>query len=427
MVAVIFISLAILLVIGIPISFALALTTLICLLVKNDPAFFPMIAQQLFEGMDLYLLLAIPFFILAGEIMRSSGITRNLVRFSNALVGHFRGGLAYVNIVASIFFSGITGSAVADTSAIGTVMIPSMVEDGYDLDFSAAVTAASSVIGPIIPPSILMIIYAAVMDVSVAAMFAAGFIPGLLVGLSLCVLSYYYARKRNFPKRERRATGREFLSAFKGAILALIMPMIILVGIMGGIFTPTEAAAVAALYGFAIALVTKGLKLSMMPKVMLNTVLTSATILFVIAAAKTIGWLFVIEQIPQTVAMVFTKITQNRYLFLLIVNILLFAIGMIMDPAVSILILGPVLAPAAINLGVHPLHFAIIMCVNLIIGLATPPLGFVLYIACGITNLSVERLSKAIFPFILAEAAVVFLVTYIPFLPLWIPKLLGYV
>lgn len=427
MVAVIFISLAILLVIGIPISFALALTTLIYLLVKNDPAFFPMIAQQLFEGMDLYLLLAIPFFILAGEIMRSSGITRNLVGFSNALVGHFRGGLAYVNIVASIFFSGITGSAVADTSAIGTVMIPSMVEDGYDLDFSTAITAASSVIGPIIPPSILMIIYAAVMDVSVAAMFAAGFIPGLLVGLSLCVLSYYYARKRNFPKRERRATGREFLSAFKGAILALIMPMIILVGIMGGIFTPTEAAAVAALYGFAIALITKGLKLSMMPKVMLNTVLTSATILFVIAAAKTIGWLFVIEQIPQTVALVFTKITQNRYLFLLIVNILLFAVGMIMDPAVSILILGPVLAPAAINLGVHPLHFAIIMCVNLIIGLATPPLGFVLYIACGITNLSVERLSKAIFPFILAEAAVVFLVTYIPFLPLWIPKLLGYV
>jgi tripartite ATP-independent transporter DctM subunit len=427
MVAVIFISLAILLVIGIPISFALALTTLIYLIVKNDPAFYPMIAQQLFEGMDLYLLLAIPFFILAGEIMRSSGITRNLVGFSNALVGHFRGGLAYVNIVASIFFSGITGSAVADTSAIGTVMIPSMVEDGYDLDFSTAVTAASSVIGPIIPPSILMIIYAAVMDVSVAAMFAAGFIPGLLVGLSLCVLSYYYAIKRNFPKRERRATGREFLSAFKRAILALIMPMIILVGIMGGIFTPTEAAAVAALYGFVIALLTKGLKLSMMPKVMLNTVLTSATILFVIAAAKTIGWLFVIEQIPQTVAMVFTTITQNRYLFLLIVNILLFIVGMIMDPAVSILILGPVLAPAAINLGIHPLHFAIIMCVNLIIGLATPPLGFVLYIACGITNLSVERLSKAIFPFILAEAAVVFLVTYFPFLPLWIPKLLGYV
>jgi len=427
MVAVIFISLAILLVIGIPISFALALTTLIYLIVKNDPAFFPMIAQQLFEGMDLYLLLAIPFFILAGEIMRSSGITRNLVGFSNALVGHFRGGLAYVNIVASIFFSGITGSAVADTSAIGTVMIPSMVEDGYDLDFSAAVTAASSVIGPIIPPSILMIIYAAVMDVSVAAMFAAGLIPGLLVGLSLCVLSYYYATKRNFPKRDRRATGREFLSAFKGAVLALIMPMIILVGIMGGIFTPTEAAAVAALYGFAIALLSKGLKLSMMPGVMQNTVLTSATILFVIAAAKTMGWLFVIEQIPQMVAMAFTEITQNRYIFLLIVNILLFAIGMIMDPAVSILILGPVLAPAAINLGVHPLHFAIIMCVNLIIGLATPPLGFVLYIACGITNLSVERLSKAIFPFILAEAAVVFLVTYIPILPLWIPKLLGYI
>jgi len=213
MIAYIVISLAILLAIGIPICFVLGLTALFYYIIKGDPTLFPMIPQQLFGGMDMYLLLAIPFFILAGEVMRSSGITRNLVRFSNALVGHFRGGLAYVNIVASIFFSGITGSAVADTSAIGTVMIPSMVEDGYDLDFSAAVTAASSVIGPIIPPSILMIIYSAIMDVSVAGMFAAGFIPGLLVGLSLCVLSYYYARKRNYPTRERRATVREFLSA----------------------------------------------------------------------------------------------------------------------------------------------------------------------------------------------------------------------
>lgn len=427
MTALIFISLAVLLVIGIPISFALGLTTLFCIILKNDPTFFPMIAQQLFEGMDMYLLLAIPFFILAGEIMRTSGITRNLVRFSNALVGHFRGGLAYVNIVASIFFSGVTGSAVADTSAIGTVMIPSMVEDGYDLDFSAAITAASSVIGPIIPPSILMIIYSAVMDVSVAAMFAAGFIPGLMVGLSLCVLSYYYSMKRNYPKREKHATLKEFLSSFKGAIAALIMPMIILGGILSGIFTPTEAAAVAVSYGFAIGFLSRGLKMDMIPKIMLSTVLTSATILFIIASAKTLGWLFVIEQIPQRVAMIFISITQNRYLFLFIINLLLFVVGMVMDPAVSILILGPVLAPAAINMGVHPLHFAIIMCINLIIGLATPPLGFILYITCGIANLSVERLSKAIFPFILAEAAVVFLVTYIPFLPMWIPKLLGYI
>jgi tripartite ATP-independent transporter DctM subunit len=332
-----------------------------------------------------------------------------------------------VNIVASIFFSGVTGSAVADTSAIGTVMIPSMVEDGYDLDFSAAITAASSVIGPIIPPSILMIIYSAVMDVSVAAMFAAGFIPGLLVGLSLCVLSYYYSMKRNYPKREKHATLREFLSSFKGAFVALIMPMIILGGILGGIFTPTEAAAVAVFYGFVIGFLSRGLKVDMIPQIMLSTVLTSATILFIIASAKTLGWLFVIEQIPQKVAMVFISITQNRYLFLFIINLLLFVVGMVMDPAVSILILGPVLAPAAINMGVHPLHFAIIMCINLIIGLATPPLGFILYITCGIANLSVERLSKAIFPFILAEAAVVFLVTYIPFLPLWIPKLLGYI
>jgi tripartite ATP-independent transporter DctM subunit len=427
MIAFILISLAIFLIIGIPICFVLGLTTLFYYLIKGDPTLFPMIPQQIFGGMDMYLLLAIPFFILAGEVMRSSGITRNLVGFSNALVGHLRGGLAYVNIVASIFFSGITGSAVADTSAIGTVMIPSMVEDGYDLDFSTAVTAASSVIGPIIPPSILMIIYSAVMDVSVAAMFAAGFIPGLLVGFSLSILSYYYSRKRDYPKRERRATVREFLSAFKGAILALIMPLIILGGIMGGIFTPTEAAAVAVFYGFVVGFISRGLKLAMIPKIMLNTVIISSTILFVIASAKMMGWLFVNEQIPQKVAMVFMSITQNRYIFLLIVNILLFIIGMIMDPGVAIIILGPVLAPAAINMGVHPLHFAIIMCVNLIIGLATPPLGFILYIACGITNLSVERLSRAIFPFILAEAAVVLLITYIPFLPMLIPKLLGYV
>ena len=427
MVALIFVSLGVLLTIGVPIAFALCLTTLFYMIVKNDPAFFPMIAQQLYEGMDLYLLLAIPFFIFAGEIMRSSGITKSLVRFSNSLVGHFRGGLAYVNIVASIFFSGVTGSAVADTSAIGTVMIPSMEEDGYDLDFSAAITAASSVIGPIIPPSILMIIYSAVMDTSVAAMFAAGFIPGILVGLSLCVLSYYYSKKRNYPKRAKMVSLSAFLSSFVGALVPLIMPVIILGGILSGIFTPTEAAAVAVFYGLVIGFLSKGLKLSMMPKIMLTTVLVSSTILFVIASAKTIGWLFVIEQIPQTFANLFVTITQNRYVFLFIVNILLFIVGMIMDPAVSILILGPILAPAAINMGVHPLHFALIMCVNLTIGLATPPLGFILYVTCGITDLSVERLTRAIFPFILAEACVVFLVTYIPFIPLWIPKLLGYI
>ena len=427
MVALIFVSLGVLLVLGVPIAFALCLTTLFYLIVKNDAAFFPMIAQQLYEGMDLYLLLAIPFFIFAGEIMRSAGMTKNLVRFSNALVGHFRGGLAYVNIVASIFFSGVTGSAVADTSAIGSVMIPSMEEEGYDLDFSAAVTAASSVIGPIIPPSILMIIYSAVMDTSVAAMFAAGFIPGILVGLSLCALSYYYSKKRNYPKRDKRVSFSEFLTSIAGALVPLMMPVIILGGILSGIFTPTEAAAVAVFYGLVVGFLSKGLKLSMIPKIMLNTVLVSATILFVIASAKTIGWLFVIEQIPQAFANIFVAITQNRYIFLFIVNILLFIVGMIMDPAVSILILGPILAPAAINMGVHPLHFALIMCINLTIGLATPPLGFILYVTCGIADLSVERLSKAIFPFILVEASVVFLVTYVPFIPLWIPKLLGYI
>ena len=427
MVVIIIISLSVLLIIGVPIAFALCLTTLFCIIAKNDPAYFPMIAQQLYEGMDLYLLLAIPFFIFAGEIMKSSGITKKLVGFSNALVGHFRGGLAYVNIVASMFFSGVTGSAVADTSAIGSIMIPSMEEDGYDLEFSAAITAASSVIGPIIPPSILMIIYSATMDTSVAAMFTAGFIPGILVGLSLCVLSYYYSKKRNYPKREKRVSFREFLSSLRGALVALMMPIIILGGILTGVFTPTEAAAVAVFYGLVIGCFSKGLKLNMLPKNMLNTVLISATILFIIASAKTLGWLFVIEQIPQSFANMFLTITQNRYIFLFIVNILLFIAGMIMDPAVSILILGPILAPAAVNMGVHPLHFALIMCINLTVGLATPPLGFILYVTCGITDLSVERLSKAIFPFILIEAGVVFLVTYLPIISLWIPKLLGYI
>jgi tripartite ATP-independent transporter DctM subunit len=258
-------------------------------------------------------------------------------------------------------------------------------------------------------------------------MFTAGFIPGILVGLSLCVLSYYYSKKRNYPKREKRVSFREFLSSLRGALVALMMPIIILGGILSGIFTPTEAAAVAVFYGLVIGCLSKGLKLNMLPKNMLNTVLISATILFIIASAKTLGWLFVIEQIPQSFANMFLTITQNRYIFLFIVNILLFIAGMIMDPAVSILILGPILAPAAVNMGVHPLHFALIMCINLTVGLATPPLGFILYVTCGITDLSVERLSRAIFPFILIEAGVVFLVTYLPIISLWIPKLLGYI
>lgn len=411
---------------GVPIAFCLGIASLAAFLYMGNPLFLKMIPQMIFQGMSMFSLMAIPFFIFAGEVMNKSQITQTIIGFANVLVGHIRGALAHINIVSSIFFAGITGAAVADTAALGTILIPGMVKEGYDEDFSAAVTISSSVIGPIIPPSIVMVIYGVTMKISIAALFASGFVPGFLIGISLMLVAYIISRRRGYGSKGR-ASFSEILAKLKNAIIGLMLPIIILGGILSGIFTPTEAAAVAVAYGCIVGLfIFKTLKLSDFPAMLKRTAITSSVVLLIIGNAKIMGWILAYERMPELMAHMFLSITQNPYLLLLLINLMLLLVGMFMEISAAIVLLAPILAPLAVSLGIHPLHFAIVMLINLNIGLITPPLGQCIFTVCSITNLTMEQVVKATVPFILTEIAVLLLITYVPVLTAFVPKMLGF-
>ena len=412
---------------GVPIVFCLAFAPLVQFTLMENPALYKMIVQRMLTGINQFPLMAIPFFILAGEVMNQTGITLSLIRLSNSLVGHLRGGLAQVNIVVSILFAGLSGSAVADTSAIGSILIPAMEKEGYSRQFSTAVTAASSVIGPIIPPSIMMVLYAFVMNVSVAGLFAAGIIPGLIVGLSLMAVTYLISVKRKYPKNEKRASFKEMAIALKGAFFPLLTPVIIMGGIIGGLFTPTEAAAVASAYAILVSiLVLRTLTFRTLIRILTSTAILSSVILFIVATAYICSWLITTSDLSSLLTEFLFSLTTNVYLLLFLVNILLLITGMFMDASPAILILGPLIAPTMVEMGLHPIHFAIIMCVNLTVGLVTPPVGMVLFVAAGLTKLSVEAIARAMLPYLLIELSIIFLITYVPALSLTLPKLLGF-
>lgn len=414
------------LVIGVPIAFCLGIASLSALLLLDNPVFLKIVPQMIFQGVSMFSLMAIPFFILAGEIMNKARITQTLIGFANVLVGHIKGGLAHVNIVSSIFFAGITGAAVADTAALGTILIPGMKKEGYDEDFSAAVTISSSIIGPIIPPSIVMVIYGVTMKVSVAALFASGFIPGILIGVTLMVVAYFISRNRGYGG-QKRATFREILSKLREGLIALLIPIIILGGILSGIFTPTEAAAVAVAYGIIAGMfIFKTLKLSDFPTMLKRTAITSSVVLLIIGCAKIMGWVLAYHRMPELIANTFLSITDNPYLILFLINLLLLAVGMFLEISAAIVLLAPILAPIAISMGIHPLHFAIVMLVNLNIGLITPPLGQCIFTVCSITNLKMEQVVKATMPFLVAEIGILFLITYFPSITAFVPKMMGY-
>ena len=413
--------------IGVPIVFALGFAPMVGFLVTDKMVFLNMIVQRTFAGINQFPLLAIPFFILAGELMNRGGITLRLVEFANAVVGHLRGGLAHVNVVTSMLFAGLSGSAVADTSAIGSIMIPAMEKAGYSRKFAAAITAASSVIGPIIPPSIIMVIYAFMMNVSVAGLFAAGLIPGLLVGFALMGAVAVISKKRNYPRAEKRATLAEFGVAAKGAFLPLLTPVIILGGILGGVFTPTEAASIAAGYALFLSLfVLKTIKFKDLNKIFLRAGVASAAILLVVGTATAFAWIATLSRVPNLLTELMFSISENPYLLLLMINILLLVVGMFLDAGPAILILGPILAPTMVQLGIEPLHFAIIMCVNLTIGLATPPMGLILFVASSVSRLGVEVIAREMLPLLAIEIAIIFLITYVPAISLTLPRLLGF-
>ncbi|WP_232619074.1 TRAP transporter large permease [Acetomicrobium sp. S15 = DSM 107314] len=415
------------LVIGIPIAFVLGLVPLLYLIFFRGIPLVA-IASRLYGGIDNYTLLALPFFILAGNLMNHTGITKDLVNLARLLVGRVRGALAQVNIVVSIIFAGLTGAAVADTAAIGSILVPAMVEEGYSPEYSAAVTATSSIIGPIIPPSIIMVIYSSVTGESVGALFMGGFIPGLLVAASLMVLAYYYAVKNNHPKRTERIERKEAMQIIKRSLVALLVPIIIIGGILSGMFTPTEAAAIACFYAFLVGIFYyRALTAKNMIDSLIGAGIVSATILFIISTSQVFSMVLTLERIPEHIAQVMTTVVPNKYIFLLIVNILLFFMGMIMETGASVILLAPILLPVAISFGIHPLHFALVMLVNLNVGLATPPVGVCLFTVSPIAKVSLEKIIPKAMPFVMAEMVAVFLITYIPDLILLLPRLTGFI
>ncbi|UCB50209.1 MAG: TRAP transporter large permease [Deltaproteobacteria bacterium] len=413
------------LIIGVPVAFVLGLTPLVALITQGETPLV-LVAQRIFTGMDSPVLMAVPFFILAGNIMSAGGMTQRLVKFCNVLVGPLRGGLAYINVAISMLFAGITGAAVADTSAVGSILIPAMKKEGYDSDFSAAVTATSSTIGPVIPPSIPFIIYGVLGEVSIASLFLAGFVPGILLGLFQMVVIWFYARKRQYPKRGRPPF-REAIRVSLDAFLVLLMPIIILGGILSGIFTPTESACIALFYALFIGLfVYRDIHLRDLPQILTRTGATSSLVMLVIGTASIFSWLLASEEIPLSFTDAILALTHNKVLILLLVNILLLIIGTFMETTASLIILTPVLLPLMSKIGVDPLHFGVILVLNLVIGLTTPPVGVCLFVACSIGKTNLERLSRAIFPFLVASIAVLIICTYWEGLIMAIPKLFGY-
>lgn len=407
-----------LLLLGFPIIMVICITGVSYIILTGVPL--TVVAQRIFVGMDSFTLLAIPLYILMGNIMTQGGLTKKLINWCNVLVGHIRGGLGHVNVLVSILFAGISGSSSADTSAIGNILIPAMVDDGYDADFSVAVTSASSCISPIIPPSIIFVVYGVTAEVSIAGMFACGVIPGILMGLLQMLMVAYLSKKRNYPKRDRRASGSEILGVTIDSLLALFGPMVVLLGIVFGIFTPTEAGGAAVAYSLILGLfVYKEIKWKDLPKILWETALTSAGAYFLVGSSMVFAWILAAERIPQMVAQTLSAVTTNPILLLLLFNLLFLFVGTFMEAISAIIILTPILLPVAAAVGIHPIHLGIVMCVNLAIGFITPPVGACMFIACTIGKISVERFTKAIWPFLITNIVTVLIISVFPKLVLW--------
>ncbi len=414
----------VLLLLRVPISFVLGITTIVYIILSNNMGLLASAPQRLYSALESYGLLAIPLFMMAGELMNSGGITKRLIDFSKTLVGHFRGGLAYVNVLSNMMLASIIGSATAQIAMMSRVMVPSMEKEGYSREFSASTTATAGLLGPIIPPSMMFIIYGVTSGTSIGAMFLAGILPGILFAAAIVILIALIGMKQKWPTQER-APIPEMLKSFFRVIPALLIPGIIVVGILSGVFTPTESAAigsaVAAFVGF---FVYRELKLKDLPSIMMNTAISTATITMLIAMANLFGWMLSFEQIPQNIAAWMTSLTENPLVFLLIVNIFLLFVGMFLDGIAALVILVPIFIPIIANYGIDPIHFGVIICINLTIGLLTPPVGTGLYIASALGNVKMETLARAMLPFLSVSILALLMITYWPQMVLWLPGML---
>jgi tripartite ATP-independent transporter DctM subunit len=416
------------LVIGTPIAYSIGLSAMATMLVCFDvlPAFSTM-AQRMATGLESFSLLAIPFFILAGQLMNSGGIAMRLIEFAKVLVGRLPGGLALVNVTANMLFGAISGSAAASASAIGTIMGPRMEEEGYDKNFSAAINVTSATTGLSIPPSNILIVYAlASGGTSIAALFLAGYIPGILTGVALMIVGSVYAYKKKYPVGEKIPFSQAF-KKFLNAIPSLMMLVVVIGGIIAGLFTATEAAAIAVVYSLILALIYKEVTVKHLPQIIINTVRTAGMVLFLIAASIGLSWIMSFENIPVIVSQGLLSLSSDPFVLLLIINLALLAVGVFMDMTPAVLIFTPIFLPIVTSqLGLDPIHFGIIMILNLNVGLVTPPVGAVLFIGCSVAKLKIQDLIKPLIPFYIAMFVVLLLVTFIPSLSLWIPRLFGY-
>lgn len=412
--------------IGVPVAFSLGAAATVYLVLKGVSL--GLIATRLFTGLDSFTFMAIPFFILAGELMNSSGITKRLVNFTSIMVGRLRGGLGHVSIVTSMLFGGVTGSAIADCSAVGTMMIPAMKDKGYDEEFAAGLIASAAIMGPIIPPSIPFVVYALLSSTSVAALFLGGIVPGIMIAVGLMIVTYIIARKRNFPRGERIKSLKQVGKALADGFIPLLMPFIILGGIITGIFTATESSAVAVVYGLVVGLfVYRDLPLSSIKKALLGTAKTTGVVFLVIACSNVFNWMLVVEQVPQAMALFVSSFIESKWLLLLAINVILLIVGTFMEGTAAMIILVPILLKITAAYGIHPIFLGVIVVVNLMIGLLTPPVGLLLYVVCGMTKLPLERVVKGVLPFLGVEIIVLFLITYIEPLSMFLPRFFGYI
>jgi tripartite ATP-independent transporter DctM subunit len=421
----IFVTFLLFLILGMPIAFTMGFPSLLYILLYR-PEWLAIVPNRIFTGMDVFVFLAIPFFIMAGEIMSEAKIADRIVHFIDAGVGHVRGGLAQVNVFDSMFFAGISGAALADIAALGSIVIPAMEKQGYPKKFSAALTAVTSIQGPIIPPSIIIVIYASIMGSSVGGLFAAGFIPGILLGLSDCVIVAVQSKRRGFPKRDTPFSLRALLVSFAKGLPALILPGIILGGILGGVFTPTEAGAIAVFYGFILGFFfLKELDFQAFIRILKSTIIKTCTLFLIVAFATIFSWVLAMENIPQLIGQYVFGWTDNKYLILFIMNLIFLFMGTWLETTAALILMGPVFAPVLLNFGIHPLHLGMVMIVNLTIGLITPPFGVCLFAVSSLSGCKVEDVSKEALPFILVNIGVLFLITYFPPVVLFVPKLIG--
>jgi len=415
-----------LLAIGTPVAWSIAISSMLTLLVSLPmlPAF-ATISQRMATGLDSFALLAIPFFILSGELMNHGGIAHRLIAFAKTLVGALPGGLALINIISAMFMGAIAGSAMASASAMGSILGPEMEKEGYDKGFSVSVNITSATTGLVIPPSNVLIVYSlASGGASIAALFLAGYIPGLITGLLLMVVAMFWAKKKGYGKGQRSSLKQVF-KTFVDAVPSLFLLVLVIGGIVAGVFTATEASAIAVLYSLVLGFIYKQITFKKLPNIFLNASATTAVVMLLIAASMSMSWALSFEHIPQDISSGLLSITDNKIALLLIINIILLMVGIFMDITPAVLIFTPIFLPIVTKLGIDPVHFGIIMILNLCIGLCTPPVGSVLFVGVGVAKTSIEKVIKPLLPLFAAMILALFLITYIPELTLWLPGLFG--